>query len=124
MSPETGRQKATKSGNEFVAFCRLLSLDARLDFNESFTNLGRARVTPRQDEVFTAHHYLADVARSASFVLTAMLRRTLTRSSHRVANHVANFVASDVAPRVANDGASNVASRVHHLLLTLLLRHC
>lgn len=81
-----------------------------------FAILGRARVTPRQDEVFTARHYLADVARSASFVLTAMLRQILTRLSYRVAN----FVAS----RVANGGASNVTSRAHHPLLTLLLRHC
>ena len=101
-----------------------LSLDARFNFNEQFTNLGRARVTPCETKVFAARHNLADVARSASFVLTAMLRRILTQSSHRVANPVANFVASDVALCVANGGASSVASCVHHLLLTLLLRHC
>ena len=85
-----------------------------------FAILGRARATPCETKVFAAHHYLADVARSASFVLTAMLRRILTQPSHRVANRVANFVASDVASRVANGGASSVASRVHHMLL----RHC
>jgi len=78
--------------------------------NRQFAILGRARVTPCETKVFAACHYLADVARSASFVLTAMLRRILTQSSHHVANHVANFVASDVASRVANRGASGVAN--------------
>jgi len=89
-----------------------------------FAILARARVTPCETKVFAARHHLADVARSASFVLTAMLPRMLTQSSHRVANPVANFAASDVASCVANGGASSVASCVHHLLLTLLLRHC
>jgi hypothetical protein len=43
-----------------VAFCRLLSLDAAFIFSRQFAILGRARVTPCQNNVFTARQNLAE----------------------------------------------------------------
>lgn len=45
---------------QLVAFCRLLSLDARFDFKEQFTNLDRARVTPSGRKISAARPNLAD----------------------------------------------------------------
>ena len=75
---------------QLVAFCCLLSLDARFDFNEQFSNLARARVTPRQDEIFTARQSLAgDCADSrklddatAGKTSCKMLRVMLTACQH------------------------------------------
>lgn len=45
---------------QLVAFCRLLSLGARSSTMMQMVILDRARVTPRQDEIFTARQSLAD----------------------------------------------------------------
>ncbi|MGP8199173.1 MAG: hypothetical protein ACLQU4_06695, partial [Limisphaerales bacterium] len=54
------RQKAATNLPQLVAStCRLLSLGARFDFNEQFTNLGRARVTPSDRKISAARPNLA-----------------------------------------------------------------
>ena len=65
-----------------------------------------------------------NVARNASFVLTALLRQLLTLLFHRVANRVANFVASDVASRDYHPVANPVAPSLLITLLTLLQSQC
>ena len=120
MRLETERQKATKSGNEFVAICRfnLPPFAARraFIFSEQFAILGSARVTPYFKGGFMARQNLAagcaesretvtrwtrniwqDILRNASLVLTAlrtlllrMLPRVLPPCCEASANRVAN----------------------------------
>jgi hypothetical protein len=71
-----------------------------------------ARVTPYFNKVFTARQNLADNCAKSRKPESATSNRTsceMLRAMLRI---------------VTNAGAADVASRVHHLLLTLLPRHC